>query len=137
MPQYGKHSSIGVYPQQFAYAFGAPAIPDGPAALTIVQKETITQGEKSIPISPSLMVGSRGYTQRQVTWQSYFSTPPSVVSLILQGALDDVEADYVTVDESSNVNGETRTVSSNLHFFRVLASTVTGSSVGWVKIALM
>ena len=136
MPQYGQHS-VSVFPQHFVYLFGQPAMPTGPAALQSVQFETISEGEKSIPVSPSLTLGMHGYTERQVTWVTSFYTNPSDISLILQGSIDDVDADYTTVDTSTNTSGESRTANSNFQFFRVLVYSLVGAATATVKIALM
>ena len=45
-----------------------------------------------------------------VRWQTIFGTAPTAVSLVLQGAMADVDAEYQTIDTSVATTGEARTV---------------------------
>ena len=49
-------------------------------------------------------------TGTAVRWQTIFGTAPTAVSLILQGAMADVDTEYQTIDTTSNTAGEARTV---------------------------
>ena len=135
MPEYGVAPGISIFPQQHAFAFGYPAKPGGPPGTTVEQYETIIAGENSVIISPALTGGSRGYTQRQVTWETLFGTAPSVGNLILQGSIDGEI--WTNVDNSVNTGGEVRTIATNFQRFRINVASLTGPATAIVKIALM
>ena len=64
-----------------------------------------------------------------VRWQTIFGTAPTAVSLQLQGAMADVDAEYQTVDTTSNVAGEARTVTGvQARFLRIKFVSSTGGS---------
>ena len=66
---------------------------------------------------------------RTVRWQTIFGTVPTVVSLSLQGAMADVDAEYQTIDTTTNVAGEARTVTGvNAKFLRIKFTSSTGGS---------
>jgi hypothetical protein len=66
---------------------------------------------------------------RTVRWQTLFATSPTAVSIALQGALQDVDAEYFTLDTSTNVAGESRSVSSvRAKFLRAKLTSITGGS---------
>ncbi len=133
MPKYGVGSplSISVCPQQLVLLFGYPAIPGGPPDRAKDQFEPINSGDKSIIVCPL------GFTNRQVRWVTSFGVAPSAISLILQGAMDDVDANYIKVDTSTSTTGDTRKIASSLRFFRVLVSSLTGAAEVMVKVAVM
>jgi hypothetical protein len=126
-----------VYPGQDGFAIGYKSVPGGPPALASAQYETITSGFKSKCIAVASQTGDRGYTQRQITWQVKYGTAPSVVAWVLQGSIDDVDADYVQVDTSSAITNFSQTVATNFRFFRLLAQTVTGAATAIGKITCM
>ena len=71
----------------------------------------------------------RGEQGRAVRWQTIFGTAPSAVSIVLQTALDDVDAHYQTIDTSTAVGGEARSVSGvNAKFIRAKLVTNTGGA---------
>lgn len=62
-----------------------------------------------------------------VRWQTLFGTAPTAVSLVLQGAMADVDAEYQTVDTTTNTAGEARTVTGvQAKFLRVKFNSSTG-----------
>jgi hypothetical protein len=64
-----------------------------------------------------------------VRWQTIFGTAPTAVSLQLQGAMADVDAEYQTVDTTTNVAGEARTVTGvQARFLRIKFVSSTGGS---------
>ena len=66
---------------------------------------------------------------RTVTWQTVFDGSPSVASYQLQGALNNVEAEYAILDSSTATAGELRTLSPvNVRFIRVRQVTRTGAT---------
>lgn len=68
-------------------------------------------------------------TGTAVRWQTIFGTAPTAVSLILQGAMADVDAEYQTIDTTTNTAGEARTVTGvQAKFLRIKFSSSTGGS---------
>ena len=64
-----------------------------------------------------------------VRWQTIFGTAPTAVSLILQGAMADVDAEYQQIDASSATTGEARTVTGvQAKFLRIRFVSSTGGS---------
>jgi hypothetical protein len=45
-------------------------------------------------------------TGTAVRWQTIFGTVPTAVNLVLQGAMADVDAEYQTIDTTTNTAGE-------------------------------
>ena len=136
MPPYGKPPySKSAYPGQNALIVGFKAVPDGPAAMQVDQLETITSGYKSIPvcIAPAAGVGV-GYSQRQISWQCTYGAIPQAIGWTLEGSINDVEDEYQPVDTSTNVGIFTQTVASNMRFFRVHCTSLTGSATAAVKV---
>lgn len=68
-------------------------------------------------------------TGTAVRWQTLFGTAPTAVSLVLQGAMSDVDAEYQTLDTSTQVAGEARTVTGvQARFLRIKFNSSTGGS---------
>jgi hypothetical protein len=68
-------------------------------------------------------------TGTSVRWQTIFGTAPSAVNLILQGAMADVDAEYQTIDTTTNAAGEARTVNGvQARFLRIKFISSTGGS---------
>jgi hypothetical protein len=66
---------------------------------------------------------------RTVRWQSIFGTAPTAVSLSLHGAMADVDAEYQTIDTTTNTAGEARTVTGvNAKFLRIKFTSSTGGT---------
>lgn len=64
-----------------------------------------------------------------VRWQTIFGTAPTAVSLVLQGAMADVDAEYQTIDTTTNTAGEARTVTGvQAKFLRIKFNSSTGGS---------
>jgi hypothetical protein len=64
-----------------------------------------------------------------VRWQTVFGTNPTAVSIILQGAMNDVDAEYQQLDSTSQITGEARTVANvQAKFLRVRFVSSTGGS---------
>lgn len=63
-----------------------------------------------------------------LTWVSRFATAPGAVSLQLQGALNDVDAQYAVLDTSTAIAGEMKHVAGlNIRFVRVRQVSRTGA----------
>jgi hypothetical protein len=64
-----------------------------------------------------------------VRWQTIFGTAPTAVNLVLQGAMADVDAEYQTLDTTTNTAGEARTVTGvQAKFLRIKFVSSTGGS---------
>ena len=64
-----------------------------------------------------------------VRWQTIFGTAPSAVNLVLQAAIADVDSEYQTIDTTTAVAGEGRTVANvQAKFLRVRFVSSTGGS---------
>jgi hypothetical protein len=73
-----------------------------------------------------------GYTIR---WQTIFGAAPTAVSIVLQTAMADVDAEYQTIDTSTATAGEARTVANvQGRFIRAKLSSNTGGSGLTVKL---
>jgi hypothetical protein len=69
------------------------------------------------------------HTGTALRWQTIFGTAPTAVSLILQGAMADVDAEYQTIDTTSNTAGEARTVTGvQAKFLRIKFASSTGGA---------
>ena len=68
-------------------------------------------------------------TGTAVRWQTIFGTAPTAVSLVLQGAMADVDAEYQTIDTTTNTAGEARTVTGvQARFLRIKFVSSTGGA---------
>jgi hypothetical protein len=68
-------------------------------------------------------------TGTAVRWQTIFGTAPTAVSLVLQGAMADVDAEYQTIDTTTNTAGEARTVTGvQAKFLRIKFASSTGGA---------
>ena len=64
-----------------------------------------------------------------VRWQTIFGTAPTAVSMILQGAMADVDAEYQQLDIASLTTGEARTVAGvQAKFLRIRFVSSTGGT---------
>src|ERR1700675_1203257 len=62
-----------------------------------------------------------------VRWQTIFGTAPTAVSLVLQGAMSDIDAEYQTIDTTTLTTGEARTVNNvQAKFIRIKFNSSTG-----------
>lgn len=69
---------------------------------------------------------------RAVTWRHYYSVAPNAVTVALQGAMDDVESAYVTLDSDNTAAGLIKTALGVRHkFLRLKITALTiGSGAG-------
>lgn len=64
-----------------------------------------------------------------VRWQTVFGTAPTAVNMVLQGAINDVDAEYQTLDTTTLTTGEARTVANvQARFLRVRFVSSTGGT---------
>lgn len=114
MPNYNaQNPPNSVYPGDVVFAFNAEA----PAAGQASQQFAL----------PSYA----GFPEngRTIRWQTIFGTAPTSVSVVLQTAMSDSDAQYATVDTSTATTGEARTVAGvRGKFIRAKVSAITGGS---------
>jgi len=68
-------------------------------------------------------------TGTAVRWQTVFGGAPTAVSLVLQGAMADVDAEYQTIDTTIATTGEARTVTGvQAKFLRIKFNSSTGGT---------
>jgi hypothetical protein len=66
---------------------------------------------------------------RTVRWQTIFGTAPSAISVVLQTAMIDADAQYTTIDTSTATAGEARSVTGvTANFIRAKITSITGGS---------
>jgi hypothetical protein len=64
-----------------------------------------------------------------VRWQTVFGSAPTAVNLVLQAAMADIDAEYQTIDTTTAIAGEGRTVPSvQAKFLRVRFVSSTGGT---------
>jgi hypothetical protein len=64
-----------------------------------------------------------------VRWQTIFATATTAVSIVLQAAMADVDAEYQTVDTTTAVGGEARAVTGvQAKFLRIKFVSSTGGA---------
>jgi hypothetical protein len=64
-----------------------------------------------------------------VRWQTVFGGAPTAVNLVLQAAINDVDAEYQTIDTTTATAGEGRTVANvQARFLRVRFVSSTGGT---------
>lgn len=74
-----------------------------------------------ISSSYSLSVGNQGYVY--ITWQTSFSAAPAAITTTLEGSTDCIN--FATIDTSTSINGEIRSVSGVYKCIRFNNSSVT------------
>lgn len=66
---------------------------------------------------------------RTIRWQTIYGSSPSAVSMALQSAMVDADAQYTTIDNSTAIGGEARTVTDvRGKFLRAKVTSITGGS---------
>lgn len=72
---------------------------------------------------------------RTIRWQTIYGAAPTSVSVFLQTAMTDADAQYTTIDTSTANAGEARTVSGvRGNFIRAKVSAISGGSGVTVQI---
>lgn len=114
MPNYNaQNPPFAIFPGDVALAFNA---------------EAPTAGQASQQFA---LPSYSGFPEngRTIRWQTLFGTAPTSVSIILQTAMNDVDAQYATIDTSTATAGEARTVTGvRGNFIRAKVSAITGGS---------
>jgi hypothetical protein len=104
-----------LFPGDVGFSFNNEAFPGGAQA-----------GSQFALTTPGGYAPETGFTVR---WQTLFGTAPTAVSLVLQGAMADVDAEYQTIDTTTNTAGEARTAAGvQARFLRIKFNSSTGGS---------
>ena len=135
MPTYhgaGAPTANAVYPGTPIKLFGASATyPGSPYAPAADGFDTLAANARSqaAHIPSPVAAGPNVTPNVSLTWQTKFGTAPSAVSVSLQGSNVDMDGSYATIDTSTNVAGESRTLTAQAYkFFRAIVNSVTGGS---------
>jgi hypothetical protein len=104
-----------LFPGDVGFSFNNEAFPGGAQA-----------GSQFALTTPGGYAPETGFTVR---WQTIFGTAPTAVSLVLQGAMADVDTEYQTIDTTTNTAGEARQVTGvQAKFLRIKFNSSTGGS---------
>jgi hypothetical protein len=104
-----------LFPGDVGFSFNNEALPGSAQA-----------GSQFALTTPGGYAPETGFTVR---WQTLFGTAPTAVSLVLQGAMADVDAEYQTIDTTTNTAGEARTAAGvQAKFLRIKFNSSTGGS---------
>lgn len=110
---------------------GTSAAAEGP--------ESVSNGYVSRTLAVSPAFGMHGYTQRQLAWQTKWSTVPSAITVELEGSIDG--STWNDLDSSTSTGGETKYIATddlkNFSFFRATITALTGAAAGTVAIKLL
>ena len=115
MPAYSNATPpLSLFPGDVGFSFNAEAFPaDGTAG-----------SQFAIPEPAGLT--DQGHTVR---WQTIFGTSPTAISIRLQGAMADVDAEFTDLDTSTATTGEARTIIGvRARFLRIKKVTSTGGA---------
>lgn len=97
-----------------------------PAAIVLETLPSSATAGKQFAVA-SANLASDG--QRGITWFTQFSGSPSTVTMNLQGSDVDQDAEYTTIDQSTNAAGESRSLGNvNYQFYRIQAASTGGTS---------
>ncbi len=115
MPAYSNTTPpFSLFPGDVGFSFNAEALPANGSS----------GAQFAIP-EPAGMP-DQGHTVR---WQAIFGTAPSAISIVLQGAMADVDAEYFLIDTSTATAGEARTVIGvRAKFLRIKVISSTGGA---------
>jgi hypothetical protein len=115
MPVYSNSTPpFSLFPGDVGFSFNAEAFPANGTA----------GAQFAIPEPAGLP--DQGHTVR---WQTIFGTAPTAISIVLQGAAADVDAEYFVIDTSTLTTGEARTVIGvRAKFLRIKVITSTGGA---------
>jgi len=120
MPTYSNASPpLSLFPGDVGFSWNNEALPaDG------------TAGQQFAIPEPA------GFPKQEhtVRWQTLFGSSPTAVSVALQGAMADVDAEYKDIDTSTTTAGEARTVTGvRARFLRAKKNSSSGGSSFTVK----
>ncbi len=120
MPSYSNiNPPLALYPGDVGFSFSNESPAGG------------TSGAQFAVPEPSGLA-DQGHTVR---WQTIFASAPSSISMVLQGAMADVDSEYSTIDTSTVTAGEARSVANvRARFLRVKCVSASGGSGFTAKI---
>jgi hypothetical protein len=120
MPNYNtQNPPYAIFPGDLALAFNAESPSAGQASQQF-----------AVPHYSGFSEGGR-----TIRWQTLYGTAPSAVNIALQAAMQDVDAQYQTIDSSTNTAGESRSVAGvNALFLRAKVTSITGGSAVTVQL---
>lgn len=112
MPSYSAQvSPYSIFPGDVALAFNSEATAAG-------------QASQQFALPSYAGMPNNG---RTIVWQTIYGTAPSAISVVLQAAISDVDAQYATIDTATA--GESRTVPNvRANFVRAKVSLITGGA---------
>ena len=123
MPNYNaQNPPFAVYPGDVVFPFNgeSPATP---------------QASQQFALAPT--GGAAGPGGRVVAWQISFASAPASVSLALQAADVDADANYQNLDSSTNTSGERRQVTNvQARFLRVRLVSQSGGGAITVSVGV-
>jgi uncharacterized iron-regulated membrane protein len=124
VPAYGSAKGYSLYGNQnndsiFLVGYKAKSWSSVVAEQSNRYETVSSNGYKSIPAATAKPLSG----EAQMVWRLAYASVPGSVAAVLQGAMDDVDGEYVTVDSSSNAAGETRTIASPYRFHRIYFTT--------------
>lgn len=120
MPSYSNiNPPLALYPGDVGFSFSNESPAGG------------TSGAQFAVPEPSGLA-DQGHTVR---WKTIFASAPSSISMVLQGAMADVDSEYSTIDTSTVTAGEARSVANvRARFLRVKCVSASGGSGFTAKI---
>ncbi len=115
MPNYNADTPHTIYPGDVVTPFNA---------------ETPTPPQASQQFALPAFTGAHVEQGRQVSWQTSFASAPTAVNAVLQAADQDADANYATVDTSTQTAGERRQILVRAKFVRAkLVSQTAGGAI--------
>jgi hypothetical protein len=114
MPNYNtQNPPYSIFPGDVAFAFNSEAPAAGQASQQFALPNYAGHADNG----------------RTVRWQTIFGTAPTAISVALQSAMIDADAQYSTIDTSTVTVGEARSVTAvRANFLRAKITSITGGS---------
>jgi hypothetical protein len=108
----------------------APFTIDSGDVVFAFNAESPTPPQSSIQFALPSFTGGEAESGRTISWQTSFASAPTAVNVVLQAADQDADANYATVDTSTNINGERRQIFVRARFLRArLVSQTAGGAI--------
>lgn len=105
--------------------------------LKLLDALTATADTKGTSYAVPIRAPGYGALGRVITWQTLPTNGPSAISLQLQGAMNDTDAEYSVIDSSTLTTGETKVVTvTNYRFIRARQVSRSGGTDVTVQIVL-
>lgn len=99
--------------------------------------EALTNNSSSVQFAIPDPVGF-DVNAKVCTWQTVFTSQPAGITVALQGAMQDVDAQYVNLDTSTSVTGEIKQTTVNeVSFLRIRITGLGGAApAGIIKLSI-